>query len=401
MNAKFAALDGLLTAHQEYWRFSPFRYSDLNAPCLWHTKNKPLSSWLSTLPMREVTELRSEPKELRNILAGFVTDISLLTELTHLPPSNLAGLSLPRGFTNGIPGRKLDQITAMGAAALHGPEPSEWLEWCAGKGYLGRVLAQCSAKDVTSLEYQQCLCDSGQREADKLKLPMQFVHCDALSLQAKSILNDKQHAVALHACGDLHVRLMEFGVEKHIPAFTIAPCCYHLVDSESYRPLSSIGKSSTLQFTKQELRIPLQELVTGGMRVQRHRQQEMSYRLGLDAMLRTSGSNMAHITIPSIKKSLLSNGFEWFCHWAATERQLTLPSDNFDEFHEVGKARFEKMEKLTLVQDVFKRPLEMWLVYDRAQYLQEHGYRVALSTFCDRQISPRNILIQAQRTDKP
>jgi hypothetical protein len=56
------------------------------------------------------------------------------------------------------------------------------------------------------------------------------------------------------------------------------------------------------------------------------------------------------------------------------------------------------MERLSLVQQIFQRPLEMWLVYDRALFLQQHGYYVDLFTFCERRVTPRNLLIQARKS---
>ena len=125
-----------------------------------------------------------------------------------------------------------------------------------GKGiFLGRVLADHSGQPVTSFEYQRTLCDVGQREADNLKLPMTFVQGDALSSEAKSILTRNQHAVALHACGDLHVSLIEKAVAAGLPALTLSPCCYHLTQDDKYQALSSYGQSSELKLSRSELRI--------------------------------------------------------------------------------------------------------------------------------------------------
>ena len=51
---------------------------------------------------------------------------------------------------------------------------------------------------------------------------------------------------------------------------------------------------------------------------------------------------------------------------------------------------------LDLVRHRFRRVLELWLVLDRAQYLLEAGYRVGVGTFCARELSPRNLLIDAR-----
>ena len=56
----------------------------------------------------------------------------------------------------------------MGEAALHvNRSGQDWLEWCAGKGYLGQWLAQQSQLPVVSFEWQGNLCVAGQTLADK------------------------------------------------------------------------------------------------------------------------------------------------------------------------------------------------------------------------------------------
>ncbi len=133
-----------------------------------------------------------------------------------------------------------------------------------------------------------------------------------------------QHAVALHACGDLHVRLMQYGSENGIAAMTISPCCYHLIQSEQYQPMSTQGRASSLSLSKQELRIPLQQTVTGGERVRRHRQQEMVFRLGFDLITRQVLGMEEYQPVPSVRKSQLSEGFEPLCRWAADQKGIDL-----------------------------------------------------------------------------
>lgn len=81
------------------------------------------------------------------------------------------------------------------------------------KGYLGRILATQTDQPVTSFEYQQVLCDSGQQAANEHHWKMTFIQGDAFDSKAKAVFKPTQHAVALHACGDLHVRLMQYGSE--------------------------------------------------------------------------------------------------------------------------------------------------------------------------------------------
>ncbi len=394
MQQQFQQLDSVLNRYQLLWRFEPF-FESLSQDLPWAEQHPQLCEWLSSLSSQQVEFYKEHNDELENELARLLPEMRILSQLTTLGALPLTGITLPRGVDAGIPGRKLEQITSMSEAALKHHAGSEWLEWCSGKGFLGRILASQSHQSVTSFEFQAALCQSGQKEADKQGLPMHFVQGDALSNDAACVMNQNQHAVALHACGDLHVSLIKHGCRKGLPAMTISPCCYHLIQHDSYQPLSSAAKASALTLSKNELRIPLQETVTGGERVKRHRYLEMCYRLGFDLLLRSECGFQHYEPVPSIKKSLLADGFDAFCHWAAQQKGITLPTFDAKHYLKLGESRYWQMERLSLVQQIFRRALELWLVLDKAIYLEEQGYKVAVNEFCSKQITPRNILIQA------
>ncbi|MGL5401580.1 MAG: hypothetical protein ACRDA1_14685, partial [Plesiomonas shigelloides] len=91
-------------------------------------------------------------------------------------------------------------------------------------------------------------------------------------------------------------------------------------------------------------------------------------------------------------------GFSAFCHWAADKRGVTLPQQvDWSHWEAIGEQRYLCVSRTELVRHLFRRPLEIWLVLDRALYLQEHGYQVQLGTFCERHLTPRNVMIHARR----
>ncbi len=392
----FTKINTILTANQRYWRFEPF-HSTPESASVQLAQAPELQRWLMSLTSQEIEFYKQNNSLLVSEVGRYIPDVLELNSLSQLPKNNATKLALPRGTEVGIPGRKLNQIVAMSQASLDDHQGTEWLEWCSGKGYLGRILTVSSSQPVTSFEWQQSLCESGQAEADKQALAMTFVQGDALAEDALQIMNNHQHGVALHACGDLHVNLIRKGCNLGLPALTIAPCCYHLIQDEYYQALSDVAKNSELKLTKAELRIPLQATVTGGERVKRHRLLEMSCRLGLDSFLRSEKNHTHYTPLPSIKKSELSFGFEHFCLWAASKKNIDIEGMDFNHWYLFGQDRFVEMERMSLIQQVFQRPLEVWLVLDRAVFLEQNGYHVRLSEFCDSRDTPRNILIQANR----
>ncbi|MFT6395720.1 MAG: hypothetical protein ACJAYU_000462 [Bradymonadia bacterium] len=46
-----------------------------------------------------------------------------------------------------------------------------------------------------------------------------------------------------------------------------------------------------------------------------------------------------------------------------------------------------------MVRAIYRRPIELWLVLDRAHRLAEAGRPVLVGQFCEREVSPRNLMI--------
>ncbi|OSM51335.1 hypothetical protein WH06_17110, partial [Aeromonas salmonicida subsp. salmonicida] len=207
------------------------------------------------------------------------------------------------------------------------------------------------------------------------------------------------HAMALHACGELHTHLLSLVAERGAQGVTISPCCYHLIRGTHYRPLSAAAKASALALAKADLRLPLQETVTAGARISRLREQEVVWRLGFDCLQRQVRGVNEYLPVPNMQKSLLTGSFEAFCEWAAERKGIALPVGmDLAAFLAMGEARYGDVARMELVRHLFRRPLEIWLVLDRALFLQEHGYRVEVGEFCDKPMTPRNVLIRAVRS---
>lgn len=387
----FCRLDELLTRNREFWQFMPFASNQL----VWEESHPEFCQWLLSLNEEEIAYFIEHGEALAQALAAWIPDSLDLYQLSQLKRYPLRERTFSKGLDVGIPGRKWQQITAFNGAvpALQLP----WLEWCAGKGHLGRVLAASHQTAVTSLEWQKTLCEEGEAAARQLKLPITFVHGDAFAPDSEQHICPQLHAVALHACGDLHVSLLQRVAVKQGQAVSISPCCYHLIRANAYQPLSQYAQQSELTLNKHDLRLPLQETVTAGQRVRRQRFVEVSFRLGFDSLQRHLRGCDDYMPVPNVQKAQLNEGFADFCRWAAQKKQISLPEGiDYDYWQQQGEKRFSLVERMELVRQLFRRPVEMWLVYDRACFMEESGYQVSVGTFCAKPITPRNILIHAE-----
>lgn len=386
---QFTALDTLLFNTRKYWQCTAFDFDHLPWP--------ELSAAVDSLSDSEVAELDNNQTALHAFFTPYIPELEQLSTLCDLEAADAARIEYPFWISNGIKGRKFEQLQDFVSALNRSDTPV--LEWCAGKGHLGRMLAFNGAAHVHSIELQQTLCEQGKKSAQQQGLAMQFSQADVLSDPISDFFKPQLHAVALHACGALHERFMEHASEAGTEKISFSPCCYHLFTPNIYQALSGQAKGSALVLTHRDLKLALQETVTAPTRVAKMRNTEVEWRLGFDALRKSITGSQSYVSVPSVSKAIFSDSFKAFCAWAAGKKGLEIPhSIDYDGFLLKGQMRRKVTDRVELVRHVFRRAIEVWLVLDRALYLQQRGYKVTVKTFCEKQLTPRNILIQASLT---
>jgi len=235
--------------------------------------------------------------------------------------------------------------------------------------------------------------------SERLGIPARHRCQDVLAADAGDQLQATHTPVALHACGDLHVRLLRLSIAKGCRQLAIAPCCYNRTRDEIYVPLSEAGRATALQLSRDDLGLPLSETVTAGARERRNRDHSMAWRLGFDLLQRRLRQQDDYLPTPSLPSAWLKKGFADYCRDLAALKQLPAPGEqDWAALERAGWQRLAEVRNLELVRGLFRRPLELWLLLDRALLLEEQGYRVHLGTFCPSELTPRNILLLAERS---
>lgn len=391
---RFSRLHTLLFSRQLLWRGLPFQSQ--GAP--WGDACPGLVEALLALSDAETERLQAQPFENSPLSAWL--PVAELAELTGLS-GTLSALSrqrsaLPDAWGEGIGARKWQQLQAFSACLP--PDNAPLVEWCAGKGHLARTLARRDGRPVEALEWQKALCESGQALASRDSLMVRFHQCDVLVDEVTPWLRPDTQVVALHACGDLHGRLLEQAAAQRT-AITLAPCCYHRIEADIYRPFSRQASklmAGQAMLTRDDLAMAVQETVTAPSGARRHRERANAWRLGFDLLQRKVRGKNVYLPVPSLAYGKLPADFAGFCRWAAEQKGVTLPARVDWASHEAaGWQRLGEVTRLELVRHLFRRPLEVWLALDRVRFLEESGYTVSLGTFCERALTPRNLLIEA------
>ena len=76
------------------------------------------------------------------------------------------------------------------------------------------------------------------------------------------------------------------------------------------------------------------------------------------------------------------------------ERIFPLYSPRIEKIEVVRRGEVRRLE---LIRHAFRRALEIWLVLDLALGLEDAGFEATVGTFCPRSLTPRNLMVLAER----
>lgn len=390
MQVHFTQLSRLLGGCVDLWRPVPFYLPELP----WESRHRSLAEALARLSDESVAALDADSTALTGWLAERIPMLANIAGLDSVPRLACQQTDYPGGFERDIPGRKWQQVTAFTGCLPHIEGPV--LEWCSGKAHLGRAICRRFGTPVTALERDPALCRQGSALSQRLGLDVQLHQCDVLSPQPIAHTRHARHAVALHACGDLHRRLIEHVTTHGTQSLHLAPCCYHLTTDTQYRPYSQAARGSGLVLSRDDCRLAVQETVTAAAATSARRNRKAAWRLGFDALQRQLRGVDQYLPVPSMPDAGFNQDFAAFCRHAARLKGLPLPRGiDWPQFQRRGWERHARVSRMELLRHAFRRPLELWLALDRALHLAECNYQVTLGTFCARRLTPRNLMIRA------
>lgn len=382
LRSRLHALAEWLSEYRDFWHPQPFH----EPRPAWCGRWPRLAQDVLALSDAHVTALNDDSQAARHLLSRYCPGISSVEAWLDLPLSVAAS---PRPdaarWDWGIPGRKRSQIEAFVAAVPATGRPG--FEWCAGKGHLGRLWALRQRVPVLSLERDAQLCGEGVELARRAGVAQEFLAADA----HMTPVPEGCHALALHACGELHRTLLRQA--SRCAALDVVPCCYYHGVETAYVPMS---KTAGLQLTREDVRLAVTETVTASRRQTIQRDRHMAWKLAFDALRRQQGASR-YVPFKPVPPMWLRGDLASFCRQMAQREGLVLSNAiQWPALECLGWQRQREVMRLSLVRHAFRRPLELWMVLDMAVFLEERGWRVDLKAFCPRSLTPRNLLISAR-----
>lgn len=380
----FDAVDSLLAEWQWLWQPAPF----VETP-LWCRQLPALHEALLALDEHEYQRLVGDDSACLDWLCRFLPELAGLRPWRAETAPRHTSL---RGFSAGMGARKQGQVSAF--VDMVSPRGRRLVEWCAGQGWLLEGLGQrFPERQLEGLEWQPRLCEQGNARLNRAGIAARLQPADVLRDPLSFSTQDS--LLALHACGHLHQAMLHQVVQQPVQDLALSPCCYHLGDGKA---LSQRGRHGRLDATRIDRHLAVQDTGVGHGNRQRRAEKTGQWRLGYDLLRRQLSGEQRYRPTPSWPGPLWQGSFADYCRHCARHHGLPLPGDiDFNHWLEAGITLHRQVRRLELVRRQFRRPLEWWLVLDLGWYLCEQGYRVEIAPFCDRQLTPRNLLILAER----
>ena len=399
---RFEAISSLLKKQRILWETRPF--VEINP--IWETSFPEIAVWLRQRTHEDIDRIEEDWDHLQHLQPPqkFLDWHKECSRLVHLESfaTEASEVLSEKSLRYGIPARKWAQIRIF-VETCRGILPDNIhrvVDWCAGKGHVSRMFSLATQIETTALERRPDLCDIGKKLAHKQRLQScEFCCLDVLEDETSEHFNQAQGAIALHACGHLTDELFTQAIEHQLDTVISVPCCYHNLGGKKFHlSQSNAARESGLEFTQANLRLATAHEAVARIPIRVARRREMAYRLGLDLLFREATGVDTYQQQGPFPKALFDGDFRIFCETVSKELNLPLP-DNFDsDAAEVaGRKRALEARALSLVRACYRRPLELWLILDRAMRLLEANRRVQVGLFCDARITPRNIMIASQR----
>lgn len=386
-----------LVATRPLWSERPFTAQSLG----WEADRPDLSRALRALPAEALDALEADPSALPDPPAAFSELVTRCREGGRLPRLDARGLALDR--PREVPARKWREVSALAGLALAEAPPGlcRWVDWCSGKGHLGRALGLASGLPLVCVERSRRLCGEGARLALAEGARARYVAVDAFEPGSLADFDGETGVVSLHACGTLHVELLRRVAASPPALAAVSPCCYHRGVAREAEPLSKAGARLDLRLARSELRLVGLDEVVARPRRRALRRREEAFRLGLDLLVREATGEGRYHPMGPAPAALVEAGFEPFCRALASRAGVDLPR-SFDPAaaEAAGRDRHRVARALGLVRGLFRGPLEAFLLLDRAQLLVEAGLSVRCGRFCPEEVTPRSGVVLARRPSR-
>jgi len=259
-----------------------------------------------------------------------------------------------------------------------------------GHGHLTRDIAARIARPVVGLERDPSLAERAR------SLPMEpelsFAVTDVLR-EGLSLRSD-DCVIGLHTCGELGDAIVEAAAREGASVAFVG-CCLQKRRSESRQSLCSELELSTRV-------LGLSNLTAGDVGVEATRDENLAARERRLALHRLLGERVGPLRfgseIDGLNRRVAHGSLQLLVERAFARRGLPLPSrGDLERAANDARAQHARARRLSLPRAMLARPLEVFVLLDRASFLERHGLTVEIGVLFPNEVSARNLALLARK----
>jgi hypothetical protein len=352
-------------------------------------------------------EMSLSPDRIKDL--EFKEFIETINTLCLLDIKNLSSpLALPSYALMKIKEKKVHEVEAIISQIKDNSffKNTEIIDLCGGKGLLSHCLQLSTGLPLTTVDKDPVLQSSGKDRWDKLecqKGTLKYLEKDLFSTDLNFQFSRQCFMMGLHTCGALSWCQIEHSFNPMVKGGLNFGCCYHRLKDHPPILRSKSALNSRINLDKAALTLASRgqyETITD----YKFTYKVKSYRYMLHLFLQRELNKVEFLPLGNSPKKLYDEPF----HVYALEqlKRLRLSSSmetqiRLEHFWKDDKNQQEMryMYLANRIRNFLARPVELFILLDRAFYLKENGFDVEVSKWFDPKISPRNIGILYSRTN--
>ncbi len=273
-----------------------------------------------------------------------------------------------------------------------------------GVGHLARALAFEAGINVTTIDASEQFQTQGKTRLSRLRAPtgagsinyfQAYIEKGDENSELNHLFGSHQFSLGLHTCGNLALSHIEKYIAANQQGMLNFGCCYNKLDPLADVHLSKLARENPLPFNIYALSLATRGYAKLTQKDYLLKKRVKLFRYGLHFLLESEFGLQTPFPVGECNTRIYWGDFHTYAIEKLQEHGFRnhLSSGSIDSFLERREIRdqIDKMIACDLIRWQFGRPIEYYLLLDRALKLEESGRSASLKEFFDETISPRNI----------
>lgn len=298
-----------------------------------------------------------------------------------------------------IKGKKTHEICAL-LPLIRRVSPKSMIDIGGGIGYLAHILSSKLGIKVTTIDSDVALHQTGKNRFHyNPKLHFYSLPFVTDSPPLRSLIKEHDLILGLHTCGPLASTTLKEAVAAKSEMVINFGCCYLRIKDEDDLSLSTEAKKRVLPLSNYALTLASRSHAKDSKKDYLHKKRVKLYRYGLHLFLYHELNRPDFFSVGDSRPPIYDKCFSDFVEHKLSELGInqTFSKERCEKFFKEHSSLLERMFLANTIRWIFGRPLELYLLADRALFLEECGYHTSLLQCFDEKISPRNIAIIGKR----